>query len=74
METKGAETMKEFNLSKEITEAYGWNDHTKVIQIDYVKEFIRLLHESYGKNTDLELKHLIVLNYNLDKLAGEKLI
>lgn len=58
---------KEFNLSEEITPAYGWNDNTKVILAEDVKEFIRLLKEDF-KSKIGETAEIII-----DKLAGEKL-
>ena len=64
--------MVEFNLSKKVTPAYGWNDNTEVILAEEVKKFIRLLKKELAKGEHFGI--VVTNNRIIDKLAGDKLI
>lgn len=66
--------MSKFNLSEKVRlaehNAYG----DKVIPLEDVKEFIRLLKEAYSKKYDGCDDEVKALHREIDKLAGDKLI
>jgi len=58
---------KEFNLSEKIYNSTSPHFQTLVIEVSYIKEFIRLLKEVVLKKGRRALP-------DIDKLAGDKLI
>jgi hypothetical protein len=62
--------MTEFNLSEKIKEEYIEGDVT-YLEVDDVKEFIRLLKEVIPNFVDESYPK--GLHFEIDKLAGEKL-
>lgn len=68
---------EEFNLSKKVIKAHYFEDSDEVLDVEIVKEFIRLLKDEieYEKSDESieTIGVLKVLSFKLDKLAGSEL-
>jgi len=71
---------KEFNLSEKITNVVNLNNEDiSSIPVKYIKEFIKRLKEKlrarlYWENEDLIPRNMELMEEQIDKLAGDKLI
>ncbi len=66
--------MKEFNLSGKVIEADMFEPKTKVIDAEYVKEFIKIFKERTMGTSKLNPIDKARICAEIDKLAGKELI